>query len=230
MRPILLSLLALVFASPAMAQPPVQIDPGMTRAQVVERLGNPATERSSNGFTYLFFINGCERTCGMNDLVTLRGDSVVDAIFRAPQRTYSGRSTSPVQNRTPRANRGPLTVSPARASDSVVMRIVPVDSPAPRPAPPPARDLPVGDLTGKTIVPGARPDTLRSTRLPTEPPPARTDSGRPAGPPGTQPTVVRSDTLMNPRPPVSPARPDTTRPAPAQPPRIPPPTQPPPAT
>ena len=235
MRQILL-FFALMVATPVVAQvTPVQIDPGMTREQVIERLGKPATERSSNGFTYLFFINGCERTCGMNDLVTLRGDSVVDAIFRAPQRTYSGRSTSPQQDRTPRPNRGPLTISPARPGDSVIMRIVPVDSPATRPPQPvpqsqTGRDLPVGDLTGRTIVPGARPDTLRGTRLPVEPP-ARTDSVRPGGPPGRQPPVVRSDTVMNPKTPLPVTPIDTTRPVPpAQPPRNPPPTQPPPAT
>lgn len=229
MRQILL-LFALIFVPPAMAQvATAPIDPGMTRAQVVERLGKPATERASGGFTYLFFINGCERTCGMNDLVTLKGDSVIDAIFRTPQRTYSGRSTSPEQSRTPRANRGPLTITPARASDSVVMRITPVDSPAPRPAQP-ARELPIGDLTGKMIVPGARPDSLRSTRLPADAP--RPDSARAAGPPGTQPPIVRSDTVMNPRTPVVIPRTDSTRPVPppAQPPKNPPPTQPPPAT
>ena len=232
----LLLLFALIFVAPATAQvASVQIDPGMTRAQVVERLGKPATERASNGFTYLFFINGCERTCGMNDLVTLKGDSVVDAIFRAPQRTYSGRSTSPEQTRTPRANRGPLTITPARPTDSVVMRIVPIDSPPPRPAPPPpasqSRELPIGDLTGKTIVPGARPDSLRSTRLPADAR-VRPDSLRPGGPPGPQPPVFRSDTVMNPTTPVVIPRTDSARPVPpaAQPPRIPPPTQPPPAT
>ncbi len=226
MRQILL-LFALIFVPSAVAQTgAVQIDPGMSRAQVIERLGRPATERASNGFTYLFFINGCERTCGMNDLVTLKGDSVVDAIFRAPSRTYSGRSTSPQQNRTPRANRGPLTISPARPGDSVVMRIVPVDSPPP-PPPPPVRELPVGDLTGRTIVPGARPDSLRSTRLPVDPA-ARPDSVRPGEGPGKQPQVTRSDTVMNPRRPIVP---DSARPVPpATPPRTPPPTQPPPAT
>ena len=252
MRQFLL-LLTLTFAAPATAQvATVQIDPGMTRAQVVERLGKPATERSSNGFTYLFFINGCERTCGMNDLVTLRDDSVVDAIFRTPKRTYSGRSTSPEQNKSnPRANRGPLTITPARPGDSVVMRIVPVDSAAVRPPPPPARELPVGDLTGRTIVPGARPDTFRSTRLPVDirrqpdsvPPGAaplrqpevsRSDTvfnpSPPTTAPGRQPQVTRSDTVLNPKIPVA-ARPDSTRPIPpAQPPRTPPPTQPPPAT
>ena len=48
----LLLLFSLVFVSSAGAQVgAVQIDPGMTRAQVVERLGTPATERASNGFT-----------------------------------------------------------------------------------------------------------------------------------------------------------------------------------
>ena len=251
MRHILL-LFALAFVAPAAAQvAPVQIDPGMTREQVIERLGKPATERSSNGFTYLFFINGCERTCGMNDLVTLRDDSVVDAIFRTSKRAYSGRSTSPEQNRNnARANRGPLTISPAKPGDSVVMRIVPVDSAAMRP-PQATRELPVGDLTGRTIVPGTRPDTFRSTRLPVDirrepdsvPPAAaplrqpqvsRSDTvfnpSSPVTSPGKQPQVTRSDTVLNPKTPVAP-RPDSTRPTPpAQPPRTPPPTQPPPAT
>ncbi len=95
MRKILL-LLALFFVARVDAQTAtVRIDPGMSRAQVIERLGRPATERTSGGFTYLFFINGCERTCGMNDLVTLQSDTVIDAIFRTPRREYTGRSTSP---------------------------------------------------------------------------------------------------------------------------------------
>ena len=207
----LLAAIALFIGPPALAQGAVQIDPGMTRAQVIERLGKPATERSSNGFTYLFFINGCERTCGMNDLVTLRGDSVVDAIFRAPQRSYSGRSTSPEQNRNPRANRGPLTVSPGRPQDSVVLRIVPADAPArPDSARPP---VPPG-----TAAPVYRSDTVMNPRVPVVPP-------------GSQPPVYRSDTVMNPRVPVAAPRTDSVRPAPpaGQPPRTPPPTQPPPA-
>ena len=218
MRQFLLSLsLALFLAVPAGAQAPVQIDPGMSRAEVIERLGRPATERTSGGFTYMFFINGCERTCGMNDLVTLQGDAVIDAIFRAPHREYTGRSSSPTQNRTPRANRGPLAITPAQPGDSAVFRIIPVDSARP------ARDLPLGDLTGKTIVPGARPESLRSTRLPSDaqqpatrpdttvnPPSLRPDTSR--NTPGTRPDTTRgsgipinrSDTVINPRRPVTP--------------------------
>lgn len=79
-------------AGPASAQ---TIDPGMTRDQVVERLGQPASERARGQFTYLFYINGCERRCGMSDVVTLENDAVVDAIFRKAGRGYSGASSSP---------------------------------------------------------------------------------------------------------------------------------------
>jgi hypothetical protein len=74
----------------------VTIDPGMTREQVVARLGSPAAVRTAGSFTYLFFANGCPRTCGMDDLVTLEEGRVTDAIFRGPDRRYTGRSSSPV--------------------------------------------------------------------------------------------------------------------------------------
>jgi outer membrane protein assembly factor BamE (lipoprotein component of BamABCDE complex) len=77
---------------PAAAQ---SIDPGMTKAQVIERLGYPAAERTSGAFTYLFYQNGRERAVGMSDLVTLQNNAVVDAIFRSPERQYTGRSSSP---------------------------------------------------------------------------------------------------------------------------------------
>lgn len=71
------------------------IDPGMSKADVVARLGAPAAERRAGDFTYLFYHNGCERSCGMSDVVVLEGDAVVDAIFRSPGRSYSGESSSP---------------------------------------------------------------------------------------------------------------------------------------
>jgi hypothetical protein len=71
------------------------IDPGLTKSQVIERLGNPAAERSSGAYTYLFYQNGRERTAGMSDLVILQNDSVIDAIFRSAARQYSGSSSSP---------------------------------------------------------------------------------------------------------------------------------------
>jgi hypothetical protein len=77
------------------AQATVTIDPGMSRDQVVAKLGEPLSVRSYDGHTYLLYKNGCEKTCGMNDLVTLDSGKVVDAVFRAPGRRFSGTSSSP---------------------------------------------------------------------------------------------------------------------------------------
>jgi hypothetical protein len=71
------------------------IDPGMTRAQVIERLGKPATVRTYQGSTYLLYSNKCGKKCGMQDLVILDHDVVVDAVFRSPERHYTGSSSSP---------------------------------------------------------------------------------------------------------------------------------------
>jgi hypothetical protein len=77
------------------AQAPATIEPGMTRAQVVATLGEPLSARTYQGHTYLLYKNGCERKCGMNDLVVLDSDKVIDAVFRARARRYSGTSSSP---------------------------------------------------------------------------------------------------------------------------------------
>jgi hypothetical protein len=71
------------------------IDPGMTRAQVIERLGKPATVRTYQGSTYLLYSNNCGKACGMQDLVILDHDAVVDAVFRSPNRHFTGTSSSP---------------------------------------------------------------------------------------------------------------------------------------
>jgi hypothetical protein len=83
------------------------ISPGMSRAQVVAALGAPATLRTASEFTYMFYPNACGRECGMNDLVILKHDSVTDAIFRSPNRHYTGTSSSPEQT--------PPVVAPRRA-------------------------------------------------------------------------------------------------------------------
>jgi len=84
-----------VAASPALGQGPPTIDPGMTQSQVVAKLGEPMSTRTYDGHTYLLYKNGCERSCGMSDLVVLDSDKVVDAIFRSNARRYSGTSSSP---------------------------------------------------------------------------------------------------------------------------------------
>jgi hypothetical protein len=89
-------LTALLFALPVAAHAQAAtIAPNMSRAQVVAALGEPVTMRAANEFTYLFYRNDCGKACGMNDLVVLRRDSVVDAIFRSPSRRYTGASSSP---------------------------------------------------------------------------------------------------------------------------------------
>ena len=82
-------------ASALGAQTVATIDPGMTREQVVAKIGQPLSSRSYESFTYLLFKNGCEKKCGMSDLVVLDSGKVVDAVFRAKGRTYSGTSSSP---------------------------------------------------------------------------------------------------------------------------------------
>src|SRR5690242_16741144 len=88
------------------AQGAVTIDPGMTRDQVVAKLGDPLSVRSYDGHTYLLYKNGCEKTCGMNDLVVLDSGKVVDAVFRAAGRKYSGTSSSPRMISEAEARRG----------------------------------------------------------------------------------------------------------------------------
>ena len=79
------------------------VDPGMTREQVVQRLGEPAGSRTAGAYTYLYYRNGCERACGTADVVMLQSDAVVDAIFRSSSRRYTGASTSPAGARAQRS-------------------------------------------------------------------------------------------------------------------------------
>jgi hypothetical protein len=82
-------------AAPGGAQAPKSIDPGMSEAKVVERIGQPDASRAAGDFKYLFYHNDCIRQCGMDDVVILQKDSVVDAMFRSAERTYTGKSSSP---------------------------------------------------------------------------------------------------------------------------------------
>lgn len=82
-------------AAPSLAQAPKSIDPGMSETKVVERLGAPDASRAAGDYKYLFYHNNCIRKCGMDDVVILRSDSVVDAMFRSADRAYTGKSSSP---------------------------------------------------------------------------------------------------------------------------------------
>jgi hypothetical protein len=71
------------------------IAPGMSERQVYTLWGPPVAVRRQGEFTYLFFRNGCEYTCGTEDVVTLQNGQVVDAVLRWPGHGYSGESSSP---------------------------------------------------------------------------------------------------------------------------------------
>jgi hypothetical protein len=126
----------------------------MSRAKVVAALGAPTTERTVSEFRYLFYRNSCGKACGMNDLVILRNDAVVDAIFRSPSRHYTGTSSSPAPisakdaaDRAPSAgapkSSGTIRMKPpAEAND--VRPSIPKNPPtlAPAPTSPPATKTP----------------------------------------------------------------------------------------
>ncbi len=71
------------------------IAPGMHEKDVYSLWGPPVAVRRLGQFTYLYFKNGCEYTCGHLDVVTLENGQVVDAIVRWPGHNYSGESSSP---------------------------------------------------------------------------------------------------------------------------------------
>src|SRR6266566_3734546 len=98
------------------------IAPAMNEREIYDLWGSPAAVRRAGEYTYLFFKNGCEYTCGTMDVVTLKDGKVVDAILRWDGHRYSGESSSP-PGRVPVANPG---------GDTLQM------TPTPPPAPPPS--------------------------------------------------------------------------------------------
>ena len=147
-----LILLGLLYGTPVLAQSAARtVSPGMSKTQVIAALGQPATSRSVGEDTYLFYLNACGKRCGMNDLVVLHADSVSDAIFRSPDRHYTGKSSSPssipprvaarqkapspehMKMRTDSSRAAPTRMKPAPAND--VRPSIPVNRPVIRPAP-----------------------------------------------------------------------------------------------
>ena len=110
------------------------VDPGMSKAQVVARLGKPVIERSAGTSTYLFYSNGMQRKVGMNDIVVLDSDKVVDAIFRSRARTYSGKSSSPASLSVATARK----MVPTTATTPLVMPAAELPAPAAASKPLPA--------------------------------------------------------------------------------------------
>jgi hypothetical protein len=89
------------------------IAPGMSEKDVYSLWGPPIAVRHQGEWTYLFFRNGCEYTCGTEDVVTLQSGHVMDAVLRWPGHGYSGQSSSPAATRPHGRPRGDsLAVKP----------------------------------------------------------------------------------------------------------------------
>jgi hypothetical protein len=90
-----MTMLALAAAPAVYAQEVKTIRPGMSEAEVRAAWGEPVTSRKTGDFAYLFYQNGCLRSCGTYDVVILQGGQVVDAIARGKDHQYDGVSSSP---------------------------------------------------------------------------------------------------------------------------------------
>lgn len=142
-------------AGPRAAGAQAVIDPAMTRSQVIERLGAPIAERTVDGSTFLFYGNGSERRVGMNDVVILREDGVVDAVFRSKARRYSGKSSSPVAISPEAARKRPEAASVTRPAGVSIRPSAPVsDSGAKAPVAPMPSAAERGQSNEKTRIPG----------------------------------------------------------------------------
>lgn len=153
-RPIVIAALCAVaaasFARPAAAQTKDNIiDPGMSKAEVIAHLGSPQSMKTSDTLTFLYYRNGCEKTCGMNDVVTLSHDKVVDAIFRDPSRKYTGESSSPNQvsaaqaRKTGAAKAGGALKMPPSSPPVDAGKAEVIAAPKPIPAPPKPDSMPM---------------------------------------------------------------------------------------
>ena len=100
------------------------IDPGMSKARVIALLGKPLVERTTGESAYLFYRNSCQETCGMNDVVILQMDAVVDAIFRSSSRRFSGTSSSPRAIPAAEARKAKPTKSATSNDSTLVLPLV----------------------------------------------------------------------------------------------------------
>jgi hypothetical protein len=85
---------------------------GMGERDVYSLWGAPVAVRHLGEFTYLYFPNGCEYSCGHLDVVTLQNGQVIDAIVRWPGHSYNG----------PRANTGE---TPGEQPEGVILHATP---------------------------------------------------------------------------------------------------------
>jgi hypothetical protein len=152
--------------APAPTKGPVTIESGMSRDQVIARLGTPIAERHDGAMTWLRFDNDCGRACGGDDLVTLDGDAVVDAVFRTGRRVYAGaRPPTTLSSVVASQRPTPDPIRPASAADSAHRGGIVFMGPRP-PAAPPRYDVmkPRIDTSTKSDTSGGRPGTGHTPR------------------------------------------------------------------
>jgi hypothetical protein len=113
-----------------------QVAPGMTRQQVVDILGRPASERHFGAHDYLLFDAGCSRKCG-DDLVILDHNLVVDAVIRSAGHTYTGAAAATTLTVNGAQRPATPTITAAAAGDSAHRSGMVFEGPRP-PAKPPA--------------------------------------------------------------------------------------------
>jgi hypothetical protein len=192
-----ISLMFAGFAAPALlaAQKPAAagvatVEPGMSRAQVVAAIGQPYSSRSRESFTYLLYKNGCVKACGMDDLVVLDNDKVVDAVFRSPARRYTGTSSSPHMITAEEAA--------AKGGDSTAHTLKPKSPPkatiaAPKPAPKSApKSAP--PVVSKSATPAAATDAKSAAK------PATKVPSKSVTKPATKPATIPDSSKTHPNP------------------------------
>lgn len=133
------------------------VAPGMSESQVYALWGAPTEVRHVGTRTYLFFPNGCERSCGTADIVTLDNGQVTDAIVRWPGHGYSGQSSSPRSGPPTRGHKAtPLTMPDTTKHDTTTAAPAATPAPAPAPAPTP---VPADTVKPKTDSLKPKPDS-----------------------------------------------------------------------
>jgi hypothetical protein len=113
-------------AGSAAAQEPAAVRPGMREAEVTARWGEPIVARTAGSWRYLYYRNGQLRDPRTYDVVFLQDGQVVDAIVRAPGRSYLGTSSSPV-NRLPEFT-PPRRTAPGAAGAVTGVRVTSPDT------------------------------------------------------------------------------------------------------
>jgi SmpA / OmlA family len=128
-----------------------QIAPGMTRQQVVEILGRPASERHFGAHDYLLFDAGCSRKCG-DDLVILDHDLVVDAVIRSTGHSFTGAESATTLTVNGGQRPPQPAITAAAAGDSTHRSGMVFEGPRP-PAKPPAYQVIVPPKHDSTAAP-----------------------------------------------------------------------------